>query len=100
MAAYSATNDPAASANDFWSKMTSQSLNAAGPANQIDWLEGPNELDNLPNWYNDLTAANWVASFWSALADLMHNAGYNPLVGSLVAGQPSPVTSLRRSQQR
>lgn len=100
MAAYSAANDPAASANDFWSKMTSQSLNAAGPANQIDWLEGPNELDNLPNWYNDLTAANWVASFWSALADLMHNAGYNPLVGSLVAGQPSPVTSLRRSQQR
>lgn len=67
-------------------------LSAAGPPNQIDWLEGPNELDNLPNWYNDPTTANWVASFWSTLADLMHNAGYNPLVGSLVGGQPSPAT--------
>jgi hypothetical protein len=92
MAAYSAANDPAASANDFWNKMSTQGLSAAGPPNQIDWLEGPNELDNLPNWYNDPTTANWVASFWSTLADLMHNAGYNPLVGSLVGGQPSPAT--------
>lgn len=92
MAAYSLANDPAASANDFWSKMSTQGLSAAGPASKIDWLEGPNELDNLPNWYNDPTAANWVASFWSTIADLMHNAGYNPLVGSLVAGQPSPAT--------
>lgn len=92
MAAYSTANDPAASANDFWNKMSTQGLNAAGPSNQIDWLEGPNELDNLPNWYSDPTAANWVASLWSTLADLMHNAGYNPLVGSLTAGQPSPAT--------
>jgi hypothetical protein len=92
MAAYSAADDPASSANDFWNKMLTQGLSAAGPSNQIDWLEGPNELDNLPGWYNDSTAANWVASFWSTLADLMHNAGYNPLVGSLVAGQPSPAT--------
>jgi hypothetical protein len=90
MAAYSAADDPASSANDFWNKMLTQGLSAAGPSNQIDWLEGPNELDNLPDWYNDSTAANWVASFWSTLADLMHDAGYNPLVGSLVAGQPSP----------
>lgn len=92
MTAYSLANDPAASANDFWNQMSTQGLSAAGPANQIDWLEGPNELDNLPNWYNDPTAANWVATFWSPLADLMHNAGYNPLVGSLVGGQPSPAT--------
>jgi hypothetical protein len=92
MTAYSVANDPAASANDFWNQMSTQGLSAAGPANQIDWLEGPNELDNLPNWYNDPTAANWVAAFWSTLADLMHNAGYNPLVGSLVGGQPSPAT--------
>jgi hypothetical protein len=93
MAAYGTANDPAASANDFWHKMSMQGLSAAGPTNQIDWLEGPNELDNLPNWYNDPAAANWVASFWSTLADLMHNAGYNPLVGSLTAGQPSPATA-------
>lgn len=92
MATYIATDDPAASANDFWNKMLIQGLIAAAAASQIDWLEGPNELDNLPNWYNDATNANWVASFWSTLADLMHNAGYNPLVGSLVGGQPSPVT--------
>jgi len=92
VATYSVANDPSASANDFWNKMSAQGLSAAGPASQIDWLEGPNEIDNLPNWYNDPTAANWVASFWSALADLMHSAGYNPLVGSLIGGQPSPVT--------
>lgn len=92
MAAYSAANDPAVSANDFWNKMLTQGLSAAGQPSQIDWLEGPNELDNLPNWYNDPTTANWVASFWSTLADLMHNAGYNPLAGSLVGGQPSPAT--------
>jgi hypothetical protein len=92
MATYSGADDPASSATDFWNKMSTQGLSAAGPSNQIDWLEGPNELDNLPDWYNDPTTANWVAAFWSTLADLMHNAGYNPLVGSLVAGQPSPVT--------
>jgi hypothetical protein len=92
MAAYSPTNDPAVSANDFWNKMSTQGLSATGPVNQIDWLEGPNELDNLPNWYNDVSTASWVSSFWSTLADLMHNTGYNPLVGSLVSGQPSPAT--------
>jgi len=90
--AYSTADDPIASANDFWNKVSTQGLSDAGPASQVDWLEGPNELDNLPNWYSDPAAANWVASFWSTLADLMHTAGYNPLVGSLVAGQPSPVT--------
>jgi hypothetical protein len=92
MAAYSAANDPVASANDFWNQMLTQGLSSAGPPNQIDWLEGPNEVENLPYWYNDPNSAAWVASFWSALADLMHNAGYNPLVGSLVGGQPSPPT--------
>ena len=92
IASYSVADDPAASASDFWSKMSTQGLSSAGAASQIDWLEGPNELENLPNWYSDPAAANWVASFWLSLADLMHNAGYNPLVGSLVAGQPSPVT--------
>ena len=91
MATYTPADDPAASANDFWNKMAAQGLSLAGPPSNIDWLEGPNELDNLPNWYNDATAASWVASFWSTLADLMHNAGYNPLVASLVGGQPSPV---------
>jgi hypothetical protein len=93
IATYSTTNDAAASANDFWNKMLAQGLSTSGQPNQIDWLEGPNELDNLPNWYNDPAAADWVASFWSTLADLMHNAGYIPLVGSLVAGQPSPATN-------
>ena len=92
MASYTAASDPVASANDFWNKMLTQGLSSAGQPNQIDWLEGPNELDNLPNWYNDPATATWVASFWSTLADLMHSAGYNPLVGSLAAGQPSMAT--------
>jgi len=92
-AAYTIVNDPTACAQDFWSKMVADGLASGGPSNLIDWLEGPNEIENIPpSWYNDQTAANWVASFWSTLADLMHTAGYDPLVGSLVAGQPSPVT--------
>ena len=93
LATYVVANDPVASANDFWSKMSAQGLSAISHPAEIDWLEGPNELDNLPNWYNDAASAMWVASFWSSLADLMHGAGYNPLVGSLVSGQPSPVTT-------
>ena len=92
MASYTTANDPTVSANDFWNKMLAQGLSSAGQPNQIDWLEGPNELENLPNWYSDQTTAMWVSSFWSALADLMHNSGYNPLVASLVGGQPFPVT--------
>ena len=94
VASYTVADDPVAAAHDFWNKMSSQGLSSAGSASLIDWLEGPNEIENLPaTWYSDLTAANWVASFWSTLADFMHNAGYNPLVGSLVAGQPAPVSN-------
>ena len=67
MAAYSTANDPVASANDFWNKMLAQGLSSAGHPNQIDWLEGPNELDNLPTGYNDPNTAPWEASFRSAL---------------------------------
>ena len=67
MAAYSVADDPAASAGDFWNKTAAQGLRGAGPPSQIDWLEVPNELEDLPNWYNDPAAANWWHRFGRAL---------------------------------
>jgi len=84
---YATTAGAAASADDFWSKMQ-PGLSGIAPS-QVDWVEGPNELDNLPDWYHDLPTANWFASFWSRLADLMDAAGYHPLVGSIAVGNPA-----------
>lgn len=86
---YTVNDDPIASADDYWIRMISQSGASAINPDMVDWLEGPNEADVVPYWYNDLEAANWVAQFWSRLSDLMNQAGYKPLVGSLVAGQPA-----------
>lgn len=84
---YAASDDPSADASDFWSRI--QPDLGAYPPSQVDWLEGPNELDNLPNWYSDLATAQWYARFIAALADLMNGAGYHPLVGSIAVGNPA-----------
>lgn len=87
-AVYTTSDNAQTAAEDFWTRMQTK-MNGAGivPEN-IDWLEGPNELDNLPDWYHDYAAAEWFALFWDHLADLMHTAGYNPLVGSVAVGNP------------
>ena len=82
---YAATDDAALSANDFWVRIQPD----LPPPALIDWLEGPNELDNLPDWYHDMTAAEWFARFWDALADQMNAAGYHPLAGSIAMGNPA-----------
>jgi MYXO-CTERM domain-containing protein len=84
---YSTSQDAASAAADFWSKMQGglSGLSAA----DVDWLEGPNELDNLEDWYHDAGKAQWFASFWSSLADRMNSAGWHPLVGSVAVGNPA-----------
>jgi len=88
---FQASDGASSKAQAFWIQMGKNGLSGV-PASQVDWLEGPNELDNFASgfdWYHDTNAANWFASFWSSLADLMHNAGYNPLVGSIAPGNPA-----------
>ena len=84
---YGIGDDPEVSALDYWHRMT-PALASVDPAD-IDWLEGPNELDNLPDWYHDPSSAQWVAEFWSHLADAMNSAGYAPLVGAIAVGNPA-----------
>jgi hypothetical protein len=85
-ASYSVSDNPQSSAENYWSKM--QGGLAGIPPCHIDWLEGPNEVDNVPDWTQNFSAANWYASFCSRLADLMNAAGYHPLLGSLPVGSP------------
>ncbi len=95
-ASYSTSNDPAASADDYWSKMQ-PGLAGIDPS-EVDWLEGPNELDNVPDWYHDLVTANWVATFWSRLADDMNAATWRPLVASIAVGNPALAGDLGAGQ--
>lgn len=80
---------PADAAKDYWQNMVKGGLPLPAPK-EVDWLEGLNEFDNLPTdrWYDEPKASRWFAQFWSALADTMNAAGYHPMVGSFVAGQP------------
>ncbi len=86
-AKYDVAADPAASAKSFWLTMQG-SLGGIQPAT-VDWLEGPHGFDNIPDWSKDATAAAWVATFWSNLADQMHASQFTPLVGSIPSGAPA-----------
>lgn len=84
---YTVATGATAAAEDFWRRMRSK-LGGLSPG-LIDWLEGVNELDNVDDWYHNGDASMWFAGFWERLADLMHEAGYNPLVASIAVGNPA-----------
>lgn len=84
---YAITESATADADDFWTKM--QGGLAGIDPTKVDWLEGPNELDNLPDWYHDYPTAQWMGQFWPRLAQHMAGAGYHPLVGSIAVGNPA-----------
>ncbi len=84
---YSASDDPNAKAQQYWNSI-SPHLSGLG-TQYIDWLEGPNELDGILNWYGDYNNATWFANFWSKLADIMNDNGYHPLVASIAVGNPA-----------
>jgi hypothetical protein len=82
---FSLAETPDLKASDVWGSMNALlSEYSVFPAN-VDWLEGPYELYQLPDWGTDTEAADWVAEFWSALADRMNAAGWRPLIGSIPA---------------
>lgn len=84
---YGLTTLPSAAAEDFWTRIGPQLSEL--PPSIVDWVEGVNELDNVEDWYHNGSASTWFAEFSSRLADLIHAAGYNPLLGSIAVGNPS-----------
>jgi MYXO-CTERM domain-containing protein len=81
------TTTASAAADDFWGRLQATLLDIQ-PQN-VDWLEGPHEVEQLPDWTASAANAQWVADFWSRLADLMHAVPYKPLVGSIPSGLAS-----------
>ncbi len=79
---YHMSDDPIVCANNYWHRIESR-VNSLDP-NYVDWLEGPNELDDMDNWFAN--GGVWYAHFASRLADLMQAKGYRPLLGSIPVG--------------
>ncbi|MBI5200793.1 MAG: hypothetical protein HY925_04320 [Elusimicrobia bacterium] len=84
---YGLSMRPEQAAEDFWARISPELSEL--PPSLVDWLEGVNELDNVEDWYHNGEASLWFAAFSSRLADLIHAAGYDPLLGSIAVGNPS-----------
>lgn len=86
---YTITDDPAASARDYWEKWLAPSLAKLSPAQKklVNYLEGPNEGDNTPTWVS-VEDAKWYGDFWLTLAPLMAENGFRPCIGSIAVGNP------------
>jgi len=86
---YSISDDPVASADDFWRKVLEPAVNALPPSDRklVDFLEGPNEGENTPTW-ESVEAAKWFGRFWVQLTKRIASAGFRPCVGSIAVGNP------------
>ncbi|PWU13802.1 MAG: hypothetical protein C5B50_18600 [Verrucomicrobia bacterium] len=99
---YTLTNDPTASALDFWTNAVQQGLNYLSPSDRalIDYLEGPNEGNNTPTlgYPNNtpqqaLQSSQWFNQFWTNLTPKILAAGYKPCLASIAVGNPGGSTS-------
>ncbi len=86
---YHLTDNPIASAEDFWRKVLEPAINRLSPSDRklVDFLEGPNEGENTPTW-ESVESARWFGRFWERLAMLIAEAGFRPCVGSIAVGNP------------
>jgi hypothetical protein len=86
---YSLSDDPVASADDFWHRVLEPAVNALPPSDRklVDFLEGPNEGENTPTW-ESVDAARWFSRFWMQLAKRIASAGFRPCIGSIAVGNP------------
>jgi len=83
---YDTTMGATQSALDYWNHINGS---LAGLSTyDVGFVEGPSELENLPDWTGDATVAKWVADFTSAFADHVNAAGFHPLVGAIPSGAP------------
>jgi Malectin domain/CARDB len=94
---YTLTNNPTASAGDFWTNVLQKGLSFLAPADRalIDYLEGPNEGDTPTLGYPNtapgegLQSSQWFNQFWTNLTPFIVAAGYKPCPGSIAVGNPS-----------
>src|SRR6266581_209981 len=91
---YAITDDPSASATNFWTTVLQPPLNALSASDRslIDYLEGPNEGDSTPTWQT-FAAAQWFTIFWQHLSPLIAAAGFKPCIGSIAVGNPPGTSS-------
>lgn len=86
---YRVSDDPVASAEEFWRRVLEPALKALPPEDRrlVDFLEGPNEGENTPTWESEETA-RWFGRFSECLARRIAEAGLRPCVGSIAVGNP------------
>ncbi|MCS6776773.1 MAG: Ig-like domain-containing protein [Chloroherpetonaceae bacterium] len=86
---YTRSDNPEASARDFWNTVLAPPINALPPEERrlIDYVEGPNEGDSTPTW-ETLEDAVWYGRFSAELARVIGQNGFRPCVGSIAVGNP------------
>lgn len=91
---YAITDNPVASAQDYWTRALKPALDklSASDKQLFDYMSGPVEYNNTPEW-KDSASAQWYGTFWSQLADLIHQAGMKPNLGEIPVGNPE-ITNL------
>ncbi len=87
---YTAGDDPAASARDFWNTALAPAVNNLSSSDRalIDYLEGPNECESTPCWDGTLADAQWFNDFWLELAQKIADGGFRPCAFSIPVGNP------------
>jgi hypothetical protein len=99
---YALTDDPAASAGDFWTNILQRGLSSLSSSDRalIDYLEGPNEGQTPTLGYPGsapLQASQWFNQFWTNLTPFSVAAGYKPCIGSIAVGNPGGTTAQMQS---
>ncbi len=102
---YALTDDPTASAGDFWTNILQKGLGYLSPSDRalIDYLEGPNEGQTPTLGYPNASAAQalqasqWFNQFWTNLLPRIVAAGCKPCIGSIAVGNPGGTTAQMQS---
>jgi MYXO-CTERM domain-containing protein len=82
---FTVADDPVQAATAYWNTINGDLATVTGRG---VWLEGPNEVENIPDWTGSAANAEWAAKFFAGFADLASGAGYAPIVGAIRSGSP------------
>ena len=102
---YSSTDDPVASAEDFFNKVNSPNLKKLGlNIGFFDYLQTPNEFENTPDW-NGKENISWNGKFWQKLTELNKSYHIKTCIGGIPVGNINPsdlgfiLENLKKMQQ-
>ena len=83
---YSASTDPASSAQDFYNKVMSPGISKLGGNKGLfDYIQSPNEFENTPEWRGEANM-RWNGAFWRRLTDLVAGAGMKVCIAGIPVG--------------